>query len=179
MSIYKKNNKFVSYLIILITLFILVLITKGKFDVLQEKLDSKETLSFSLDEKREELLELNAKKDELAKSSENIDKYMVEIKEDELIDYIYSYIEKINDRDGVVIVKSISISEPEDTEIGFKQSNITLNLRIPNETRLKQILDFLTGPESKYNFFISSFSFPYSNTEGSYNVSVPLKVLHK
>jgi hypothetical protein len=105
---------------------------------------------------------------------------MIEIKEDELIDYIYSYIEKINDKNWVVVVKSLSISEPEDTETWFKETNITLNLRVPNEEKIKQILTFLTSTESKYKFFISSFSFPYGDTvEWSYSISIPLKVLHK
>jgi preprotein translocase subunit SecF len=98
MSVYKNNNKFVSYLIILITLFILVLVTKDKFGTLQEKLDLKETYTSTLEEKKKTLQQLNDKKMELDKSAQNIDKYMIEIKEDELIDYIYSYIEKINDK---------------------------------------------------------------------------------
>jgi predicted Holliday junction resolvase-like endonuclease len=117
MSIYKNNNKLNSYIIILIALFILVLVTKDKFNILQEKLDLKETSNITLLEKRLELERLNNKKTELLNSSENIDKYLLEIKEDELVDYIYSYIEKTNDRTGVVIIKSISISEPKDTEI--------------------------------------------------------------
>jgi hypothetical protein len=34
----------------------------------------------------------------LNKSSEDIDKYEVTIKEDEIVDYIYSYIEETNKR---------------------------------------------------------------------------------
>lgn len=180
MSVYKNNNKFISYLIILIALFILVLVTKDKIGTLQEKLDLKETYTSTLEEKKKTLQELNDKKVELEKSAQNIDKYMVEIKEDELIDYIYSYIEKINDKNWVVVIKSLSISEPEDTETWFKETNITLNLRVPNEEKTKQILTYLTSSESKYKFFISSFSFPYGDVvEWSYSISVPLKVLHK
>lgn len=179
MSVYKKNNKFISYIIILVALFILVLITKGQFEVLQEKLDVKETQTISLAEKRAKLDELNNKKVELSKSSEDIDKYTMEIKEDEIIDYIYSYVENINDKDGITIIKSISISDPEDTEMWFRETNITLNLSVPNEEKIKKILDFLTSSESKYKFFVSSFSFPYGKVEWGYNISVPLKVLNK
>lgn len=192
MSVYKNNNKFISYLIILIALFILVLVTKDKIGTLQEKLDLKETYASTLEEKKKTLQELNDKKVELDKSAQNIDKYMVEIKEDELIDYIYSYIEKINDKNWVVVVKSLSISEPKDTEIWFKETDITLNLRVPSDEKTKQILTFLTSTESKYKFFINSFTFPYSNDtevdkvsdwlnakEAGYSISIPLKVLHK
>ena len=179
MTLNKKNNKFVSYLIILLTLFVLIIVTKDKLTVLQENLDLRETYSIELEEKKEKLKWLNDLKNELANSSENIDKYIVEIKEDEIIDYIYSYIEKTNTKEGLTIVKSISISNAVDTEIGFKETTINLNLRVPNENRLKHILDFLTSSNSKYNFFINSFSFPYWSTEWSFNISVPLKVLYK
>jgi hypothetical protein len=75
-------------------------------------------------------------------------------------------------------VKSISIWEWKDTEIWFKESDINLNLRMPNNKRLKEILDFLTSDKSKYNFYLSNFSFPYWQ-EGSFNVSIPLKILYK
>jgi len=180
MSVYKNNNKFVSYLIVLVALFILVLITKDQFDILQWKFDSRTTNTNVLEEKKAKLDELNSLKKELAKTSDNIDKYTIDIKENELIDYIYSYIENINGEDGVAVIKSISISEPIDTEIWFKESNITLNIMVPNEDMSIKILDFLTSSESKYNFFISSFTFPYGKiNERGYNMSIPLKVLHK
>ncbi len=180
MSVYKKNNKFVSYLIILVALFILVLVTKNQYDILQWKLDSKETNNNILIEKETKLQWLKSLEQKLAKTSENIDKYIVEIKEDELIDYLFSNIERINKEEWVAAeIKSISISEPIDTEIWFKESNITLNISVPNEEISKKILDFLTWKESKYNFFVSSFSFPYGEKkEWGYNMSIPLKVLH-
>ena len=179
MSLHKKNNKFVSYLIILLALFVLIISTKDKVMVLQENLDLRETYNLEFESKKDKLQWLNDLKNELANSSENIDKYTVEIKEDEIIDYIYSYIEKTNTKDGLTIVKSLSISNPIDTEIWFKETTINLNLRVPNENRLKHILDFLTSSKSKYNFFITSFSYSYWNTEWSFNISIPLKVLYK
>lgn len=179
MSIYKNNNKLNSYIIVLITLFILILVTKDEFNILQEKLDLKETSNLTLVEKRLELEELNNKKIELSNSSENIDKYLLNINEDELVDYIYSYIEDTNDVNGVIMIKSVSISEPKDTEIWFKERIVTLNLRVPNEDKTKKLLDFLTSADSKYNFFVSSFSFPYDKAEWGYNISIPLKVLNK
>lgn len=179
MSVYNKNNKFISYLAILIALFILVLVTKEQVVLIQENIDLKETNSVQLAQKKAKLSELNTLKNELVSSSEDISKYSIEIKEDELINYIYSYIEKTNDNEGIALVKSISISDPEDTEMWFKETIINLNLRMPNEKRLKDFLDFLTSTNSKYKFYISSFSFPYGNIEWNFNVSIPLKVLNK
>ena len=179
MSAYNKNNKFVSYLIILIALFILILVTKWEVISMQENSDLKETYNSQLNVKKEKLTELNNLKNELISSSENISKYTIDIKEDELIDYIYSYIEKSNDKEWVTMVKSLTLSEAEDTEIGFKETTVTLTLSVANELKLKDILDFLTSSKSKYKFFISSFNFPYGDLEWNFNVTIPLKILHK
>jgi hypothetical protein len=98
-------------------LFIVVLITKDQILVLQEKLDLKETYTQNLAEKRIKLNELNELKNELLSSDTNTRKYNVEIKENEIIDYIYSFIEDSNNQKGIVLIKSISISEPVETEM--------------------------------------------------------------
>lgn len=179
MSIYNKNNKFVSYLIILISLFILVLFTSDKIKEIYQNIDLKETHNISLNEKKAKLGELNNLKNSLANSKADIDKYIVTIKEDELIDYIYSSIEKTNNKNGVTLVKSVSISEAKETELWFNETLVSINLKVPNEEKLKEILDIFIWKKSKYNFFISSFSFPYWETEENFSVSIPLKILHK
>jgi Tfp pilus assembly protein PilO len=117
MSVYNKNNKFVSYLIILVSLFVLVLVTKDQVMFMQENLDLRDMNNVELSEKKTKLSELNNLKAELVNTSENISKYNVSIKEDEIIDYIYSYIEETNNKDGIATVKSISISDAVDTEM--------------------------------------------------------------
>jgi predicted Holliday junction resolvase-like endonuclease len=117
MSVYNKNNKFMSYLIIVATFFIVVLFTKNEIVKIQENIDLRDTYTIELESKKTQLEEINKKRAMLNNSSENIDKYIVEIKEDEIIDYLYSYIEETNKRNGVSIIKSISISDPHDTEL--------------------------------------------------------------
>lgn len=180
MSVYNKNNKFISYLIVLITLFILVLFTKDEIMNIQENNDLNETYINELNLKNSKIEELNKLKKELSNTSEDIDKYKLEIKEDEIIDYLYSNIEDINDGSWVVLINNISIWEAIDTEIWFKETNINLNLRVPSEKKLKKVLDFLTSSDSKYNFFINSFTFPYGkDINWKYSVFIPLKVLYK
>lgn len=178
MSIYNNNNKFVSYLIILASLFILVLFTKDKVQSINENLDLKETYTNTLKESKTKLTELNNLKNSLASSQENLDKYNVVINEDEMIDYIYSSIEKTNGRNGITTIKNVDISEPAETELWFKESLINLSLRIPNEEKLKQILDVFTSKDNRYNFIVTSFTFPYGSTEWNFSVTIPLKILH-
>lgn len=179
MSVYNKNNKFVTYLIILASFFVLILFTKGEVLKIQENIDLKDTYKIELETNKGKLSEINTKKIELNNSSENIDKYELDIKEDEVIDYLYSYIEETNRKNGVAIIKSISISDSKDTEMWFKETTINLNLLVPSEEKLKMILSYLTSPKSKYNFFISNFNYPYGKTETNLNVTIPLKVLYK
>ncbi|MFC1797999.1 hypothetical protein ACFLY2_02430, partial [Patescibacteria group bacterium] len=95
-SVYNKNNKFISYLIILATLFILILITKNQIITLQENLDLKESYNIELTENKSDLKKLNDRKNQLTSSSKDASKYNIDIKENEIIDYIYSYIEQTN-----------------------------------------------------------------------------------
>lgn len=179
MSIYNKNNKFITYLIILTTLFIVILFTKNQIIMIQENNDLRDSYSIKLKDTKEKLKAINEKKAMLNESSENIDKYDLVIKEDELIDYLYWYIEESNRKNGVSIIKSISITEPKDTELGFKETQINLNILVPSEEKLKRILDFLTSPKSKYNFFIDNFTYPYWEIKWNFKVTIPLKILYK
>jgi len=179
MSVYNKNNKFISYLIILATFFIVVLFTKDQIIKIQENRDLRDTYNIELADKKTQLAEINKKRAMLNKSSENIDKYILEIKEDEIIDYLYSYIEETNKRNWVSIIKNISISDPKDTELWFKETLITLELLVPSEEKLKRTLEFLTSSKSKYNFFITSFTYPYWEIDWNFSVTIPLKVLYK
>ncbi|MBT3729353.1 hypothetical protein HOF65_04360 [bacterium] len=72
MQVQNKNNKFVSYLIILVTLFILVLVTKDQVVNLQENLDLKETYANELSSKKVKLGELNTLKSEIINSQDNM-----------------------------------------------------------------------------------------------------------
>jgi len=71
------------------------------------------------------------------------------------------------------------MSEWKLNEIGFMESTIMLNLRIPTEDRMFKILDFFIKDGSKYKFFIDSFTYPKLDSESSYNITIPLKIFYK
>jgi hypothetical protein len=48
MAVNNKNNKFISYIIILVTFFVLILFTKGEILELQENIDLKDTSNIEL-----------------------------------------------------------------------------------------------------------------------------------
>ena len=182
MQIANKNNKLYGYIIILISLFIVVLFTRNQISSMQVKLDEKEQKEIELQTKRDELQKLNDIKSKIETESSDINKYIYKISEDELINYIYSKVEEDNLKyaDWVTTIRSLSISKWELNEIGFYESNISLNLRVPSEDRMFKILDFFIDKDSKYKFFIESFNYPKTDGEsGSYNVTIPLKIFYK
>lgn len=181
MSIWNKNNKIYWYIIILLSLFIFVLFTRNQITNMQFKFDEKEQKEIVLQSKRDELQKLNDVKIVVDSKESDINEYISTFSEDELIDYIYSKIEEDNLKytDGVSTIRSLSMSEWKLNEIGFMESTITLNLRIPTEDRMFKILDFFIKDGSKYKFFIDSFTYPKLDSESSYNITIPLKIFYK
>lgn len=179
MTFLEKNNKFNSYLIILLWLFILVFFTRTQITAFQENSETKEIKQIELDNIREKHKKLNKQSEELVNDTTIVEKYLVTINEDELVDYIYWYIEILNRGSDITYINSLSVSEWKKSEIGFLESKISLNLNVPSEIKLKTILNFLTKQDSKYNFYIESFNYPKVDPSRSFNINIPLKVLYK
>lgn len=179
MYTYNKNNKFVSYLVFLLALFILVLFTNDIFSKIQENKDTRGQTKLELETKKNTLKQLNDLKVKMNNSNIDIEKYNVVISDSEIMNYIYSNIEKMSSTDWIIMINNILIWDTKETEIWFKETVININLKVPNEKKLKQVFDFLTSKDSKYNFILWSLSFPYWNLNTDFNINIPLRILHK
>ena len=180
-NISKNNNKIYSYLIIILALFILVLFTKTQFERIQLSLDEKHIAETELQSVRNKVEALNNIEALYNENPEIVSKYLVDFREDEIIDYIYSSIEEGNmwDKNWIALVRSLSLKEWSVNEVGFLETDLLLNLRIPSESRMIEILDFFIKEDSKYKFFIDSFNLPNSTSSSWFNVTVPLKIFYK
>ncbi len=179
MSIYKKDKKFISYLVILLSLFVLVIFTKAEISYIQENADTKDTIEAELKTETEKLAALNKIEAELKQDDSETKRYDVELSEDKLMNYFYGYIETIDAEVGTIAIKSLSMNEWKVNEIGFMESAITLNINVSNEAVMKQFLDFTVSSDSEYQFFIDSFYYPTDGREGGFNVNLPLKLYYK
>jgi len=179
MWVIKKDNKFISYLIILISLFILFLITLEQYKQLQHNLDKRNELNSSIKQKREQILKNDKIKEKIQKNSQTTEKFLLEIKEDELIDYIYSYVENTDSEESRIEIKSINISEWKKNELWFNETNINISAVVSNENTMKRFVDFFNSSDSKYNFYIDNFTYPNDGRSGSYKIDIPLKILYK
>lgn len=188
----KNNSKIWSYFIILIALFTIVLVIKNQIFDIQANLDQKTEQTKKLKDLKDEVKKMGELKEKLEKDKDSeVNKYLENIKEDEIIDYIYREVENINlNQDGdrnQIKIKNISISKWEKNELWFLESNISLNLWVESENKLKKLLDFFNDKNSKYKFFISSFSMPkYTNKiededaiKTEMDITIPLKIFYK
>lgn len=175
----KKDNKFVSYLILLFSLFILFLLTLKQYENMQVNFDKKSELETEINEKRNTIKKYNDISEKIKIDDKILKKYLTNIHEDELIDYIYSYVENSNTDESVIEIQNLSISKGIKNELGFNQTNLDLSLIVSNEDTMKRILDFFASPSSKYNFIIDNFSYPNDWRTKSFNVNIPLKIFYK
>jgi DNA-binding Lrp family transcriptional regulator len=101
-------------------LFILVLFTRIQFNNIQVSLDEKSTSESRYQIARNEVDRLNEIEKKLNSSEVDVSKYINEIKEDDIIDYIYGNIEDYNldiASTGEIIVRSMSLKEGKVNEI--------------------------------------------------------------
>lgn len=173
-----KNNTFISYLIILVSLFILILVTKNQIFNLVEQLDQKEASLKEYEDTKVELVRINKLKTQWKDTSGEVDKYMIDLSENELIDYFYGYSDNIESSDEIKF-KSISFTEWKENEIGFNESNISLTIMVANEMVLKNFISHLLSEDAKYKFFVDSFSFPNDWREWGYIINLPLKIFYR
>ncbi len=180
MSYIKKNNNFISYLIILLWLFILVFFTKAQIYAVPENNDMKSKLVEEEKSKRKQLTRLEIQQKELNNSSskkfKEISKYETKINDYEVIEFIYWHI--FTNFGWAASIKSLSIWDERVWELWFMESSIWLELKISNEKKMIQLLKFLLN-QDKYNFFIESFSYPYKKSSRPFTIRIPIKVLYK
>ena len=183
MSINTPKNTFLSYIIILLALFILVFFTKNTFSALQQNLDTKDQKNSIVQSNETELARLNKiEKDFSDNSSEatsEISKFTKDFDDQAIIDHIYDYVEKVNSEGTAVAIKSVNFSEGKIGDLWFKEANINVTARFGNEQRLLDMLSYFTNPDANYTFFIDSLSYPAIWKSTSFQVSIPLKLFYK
>jgi len=170
------NQKTISYLLIIISVFLLLFVITDQYNKMQEKLDNRASLVNQLKTKQKDFLALNSLKKSLSKNKGVIEKYTKNFTEDEMIKYIYDY--TIDPSKGKIVIKNMDFSKWVKNELWFIESDINLSIRVENEQAMLNFIDFLTKKDSTYTFFINNFSYPYDNREGSFDVNIPLKLFY-
>jgi len=186
MSVELKNNQFLSYLVVLLALFILILFTKDQIMNIQSNSDQVEQLNAEYTKARATQEEFKKIELEVEDKDSETQRYLIEdengkswFSEDEMVNYFYSYADSIQSGSWSLTIKSVHISPISENEMWFLESNISLNVEVSNEKVMKALLDYLIDQDSKYRFFIESFNYPFDGREGTFNVQLPLKIFYR
>jgi len=184
MDLPSNNNKFFSYVIILIGFFILIFITRDFFYTLQEKLDERDKNIVNLEEAKAEHSELEQLKvkfesnqDELLK---NVSKYTLDFNSENLFNYIYTYAENVNSSwRGSIVMRNLTFSEGTLWDIGMYEGTVSISAKFSSQRTLLDFIDYLVSSESQYTFFIDSFSYPNFGKQWDFQATIPLKMFYK
>lgn len=174
----KSKYTFLTYLFLLLTIFVAFLLTKDMYFEVLENSKQKELLQEKLTAKNEELQKISKIKTDIDSwkiNNKQLNKFLSKFSEDELTDYFYNY---ANLNKTKVKIESISLTEWKLNEFWFTESKIDLTATFWQEQDMLDMINFLLTSD-KYNLFIHEFSYPFGHTEGAFKVSIPLKVLYK
>ena len=120
------NKKIFSYVILLIAFFILIFVTKDIFVTLQQSLDEKQQNIRDLEAAKKEHTEIETLKSKFESNQDellqNISKYTVDFNSENLFNYIYTYVNSANTKKrGSMVMKSLSITESPPRDIGLSE----------------------------------------------------------
>ncbi len=176
-----NNNskyKFLTYLFLLLSVFVVFLFTKNVYTQITQNNTQKEALLQQLKDKNTEYERVSKIKSDIDSGQVtdiNFDKFLSEFSEDELVEYFYTY---ANTNPTKLQIQSITLSPGTYNEFGFQEAKIDVDAVFATEKDILDMITFLQNSQ-KYNLFIHEFNYPLGNTTGPFTVTIPLKVLYK
>lgn len=171
------KNAFISYFLILLSIFIILIFTKDLIYTIKEshqELSSLETQIKSKNQELEYLSKINSDIKTWKNDIKDFNKFLVNFNENEILEYIYWY---WNANPWKVQIESITLTEWKLNDYWFKEWKIEVVATFLNEQYMLNMLNFFINSD-KYNLYIHDFSYPYSQA-GAMRVTIPLKILYK
>ncbi|MCP4524143.1 MAG: hypothetical protein GY828_08045, partial [Candidatus Gracilibacteria bacterium] len=107
------------------------------------------------------------------------ERYMTSFTEDEIIDYLYAYVQSINIDAQAMTIKAVSISDSITGQLGFEEKKLTIDAQVIDLETMKAFLDYVVADDAKYRFFVENYSYHNDGRTGSFNIKVPLKILFR
>ena len=181
----KKNtqNNFLAYLIVLAAFFILIFFTKDIYGQIQEQSDELEAQNTELTTQRAELKRLKKLQQDLLAENSDADKeitwFLWEFSDENIINHIYSYAQKINLWEERIIIRDMSLSWGEKSDIWFSKADINLDIITSSEDTLFSFLNYLIDEESEFRFYITNFDYDFGRSNGNITVNIPLTFYYK
>ncbi len=176
------HNPILVYLLILFSACTLIFFTWNQYSALQENQDAQVSLSQELEEKEDLLQKLWTLKIKLeSEDSTLLDEisFLAEGYTDaEMIEYIYSYAQKVNLGNERVIIKNMSFTDSGESDVWFNTLSLKLSGVFSSEATLFAFLDFMSSTEGKYSFQVSNFYYP-AQESGNITTNIPFTLYYK
>jgi hypothetical protein len=177
------QNNFLTYLIVLGSFFVLIFFTKDIYWEIQEKTDTLETQNLELTTNKAELSRLKKLQlDLLGEDSQAVQEirgFSWDFSDENIINHIYSYVQKVNLWDDRIIIRELSLSGGEKSDLGFTKAGVNLDIITSSEETLFGFFNYLTDIDSDFRFYISNFDYDLWGNNWNITVSIPLIFYYK
>lgn len=177
------QNNFYAYLLLLVAFFVLLFFTRWMYGDLQVSIDESEQKKIELSQLEQEHSNLTELKNRFDSNEseilEEIAGFTGEFSDKDILEYIHSYAEKINAWNERLIVRDITLSWGNASDLWFQQAEITVSAVFSWEDTLFRFLDYLTDSTGKYKFYITNFNYPMNQVGWNVQVSIPLTLYYQ
>lgn len=178
-----RKKVFLSYASVLAWFFILALIALPLYQRLISQLDlqnQKEAELHRETQKLQDLQDIRSKMQEVwGDISDKISVLSKEFSEIEVFEYLHNYTRTLSGSREMIVIRDMSFSAPELSDIGFQKTSVNLSLVVSSEETLFNLMRFLSEDGNEYKFFIPNFTYPLGEVQGNFSVQLPLVLYHR
>ena len=103
----------------------------------------------------------------------------IEFSDENIINHIYSYAQKVNLTDERIIIRDLNLSAWEKSDLGFMKASISLDIITSSEETLFSFLNYLTDEDSEFRFYITNFDYDLWGNNWNITVNIPLIFYYK
>ena len=178
----KKSQKvFVSYLLIVLWLFIITMMVVPFYQNLLIEVESRSIKNIELQRQEARLQELQ----DIRNAMQNPDNEIVdmatlfskEFVEYEVFEYLHNYVRSIPW--NRILIRDITFSWPSGSDIWFQRTQVQLSVIVANEEVLFNFMNYLTSADNDYRFFIPSFNYALGEVDWNFVAQLPLTLYHR
>lgn len=122
-------------------------------------------------------LKFESNQDELLK---NVSKYTIDFNPNNLFNYIYTYVDSVNSSgQGTIVMRGLTFNEGTLGDLGMYEWELSVTASFSSQRTLLGMLEYFVSADSQYTFFIDNFSYSNFGQDGSFQVTIPLKLFYK
>ncbi len=182
-TIPNSQNTVLTYFLILLSFFIVLFFTRNIFSDLQVSLDTREQSQNELTQEEAKLSKLNEIKTLLSQTwsaeLQKIQGFLGTFSDADMMNYIYSYAQKINLGSDRMIIRDVNFTEGWVSDVWFDVANVSVSAIFSSEETLFAFLTYITSENEAYRFYITDFDYAMNDVSGNIQITLPLTLYYK